>query len=51
MVRRNHGEVKHVFGRGFRMSMDWFVWENTEKPWFLPLNMGFSCKNSPQPIH
>ena len=25
--------------------------KNTEKPWFLPLNMGFSCKNSPQPIH
>jgi hypothetical protein len=21
------------------------------KPWFLPLNIGFSCKFSPKPIH
>ena len=26
-------------------SMDWFCWETfNRKPWFLPLNMWFSCK-------
>ena len=33
-------------------SMDWLSRENfNRKPWFLPLNMGVSCKFSLKPIH
>ena len=32
-------------------SLDWFSWENlNRKPWFLPWNIGFSCKFSHHPI-
>ena len=32
-------------------SMDWFCWENlNRKPWFLPSNIGLSCKFSHHPI-
>ena len=31
-------------------SMDWFSWENlNRKPWFLPSNIGLSCKISHHP--
>jgi len=40
MVRRKYGEVKHGFGRGFRMSMDWFVWEKYRKTMVFTIKYG-----------
>ena len=31
-------------------SMDWFKGKSTGKPWFLPSNIGVSCKFSHYPI-
>ena len=31
-------------------SMDWFCWKIYRKPWFLPSNIGVSCKCSHHPI-
>ena len=52
--RRGPGCVEALaLGRKTRMrvSLDWFVGENlNRKPWFLPSNIGLSCKFSHHPI-
>jgi hypothetical protein len=44
---------KWIPGKSSKMddSLDWFCWENlNRKPWFLPPNIGLSCKFSHHPI-
>ena len=44
-------EPSPFFGKNGHISMDWFSWENlNRKPWFLPSNIGLSCKISHHPI-